>query len=118
MAYDNSYMAYERRGERASRVPPAFAPSPTAFAATPVQMTSQPPAMQFTVPQVACKVNPSEPVQFFDLATDELICAEEAVRRSSAGAKEVTSIKKAYPHVRKAIEEMLETYSERLDEIK
>jgi hypothetical protein len=74
--------------------------------------------MQFNVPQVSCKVIPGEPVQFFDLGRDELICAEEAVRRSAAGATEVLPIKKAYPHVRNAIEEMLSSYSERLDEIK
>merc|ERR1719460_319858 len=74
-------------------------------------------ATQFTVPQVACKVHPNEPVQFFDLDKEELICAEEAVRRSAAGV-EMMPIKKAYPHVRAAIEQMLASYSERLDEIK
>merc|ERR1719460_2063645 len=74
-------------------------------------------ATQFTVPQVACKVHPNEPVQFFDLDKEELICAEEAVRRSAAGV-EMMPISKAYPHVRAAIEQMLASYSERLDEIK
>lgn len=104
--------------------PPTLAPSPglgpaavAAPAPAPVMM-GQPLAQQFTVPQVACKVHPGEPVQFFCLAREVLLCAECLLGENKGPIDQVMSIKKAYPHVRAAIEQMLASYSERLDEIK
>merc|ERR1719174_616709 len=76
--------------------------------------------MQFTVPQVACKVHPTEPVQFFCLACENgCMCAECALHGDHKDhVDQVLSLKKAYPHVKSAIEQMLSSYSERLDTIK
>jgi len=75
---------------------------------------------QFEVPQVACKLHPNEPVQFFCLECENgCICAECALHgEHSTHMDKVMSLKKAYPHVRGKIEEMLASYSERLDDIK
>jgi hypothetical protein len=79
-----------------------------------------PVSQKFTVPQIECKVYPGEPVQFFCLKCEQLLSAEAALHdgHHHDHVDQVLAIKKAYPHVKSAIENMLASYSERLDEIK